>query len=96
VQCLPRRSPGNLGLDGLGQKLPCTTAQYFNKRIRKCTWLGELNDIILGRGVYFPLSDALAAPKRPLSRKFLVDKLLTVTLMPQTIGDLCVQFFNEC
>jgi hypothetical protein len=24
-----------------------------------------------------------------------INKLLTVTLMPQTIGDLCVQFFNE-
>jgi hypothetical protein len=42
---------GNLGLDGLRQKLPRTTAQNFSQRILKCTWLGELNDIILGHGV---------------------------------------------
>src|ERR1700730_14567153 len=42
---------GNLGLDGLRQKLPRTTAQNFRQRILKCTWLGELNDIILGHGV---------------------------------------------
>ena len=38
-------------LDGIGQKLPRTTAQNFSQRILKCTWLGELNDIILGHGV---------------------------------------------
>jgi hypothetical protein len=42
---------GNLGLDGLRQKLPRTTAQNFSQRILKCAWLGELNDIILGHGV---------------------------------------------
>ena len=42
---------GNLGLDGLRQKLPRTTAQNFSQRILECAWLGELNDIILGHGV---------------------------------------------
>src|ERR1700730_11770278 len=34
-------------LDGIGQKLPRTKAQNFSKRILKCTWLGEFNNIIL-------------------------------------------------
>src|SRR3977135_2206595 len=42
---------GNLGLDGLRQKVPRTKAQNCRQRILKCTWLGELNDIILGHGV---------------------------------------------
>jgi hypothetical protein len=29
------------------------TAQKFSQRILKCTWLGELNDIILAHGVSF-------------------------------------------
>ena len=45
---MPAEEIGNLGLDGLRQKLPRTTAQNFSQRILKCTWLGELNDIILG------------------------------------------------
>jgi hypothetical protein len=48
---MPVEEIGNLGLDGTRQKLPRTTAQNFSQRIFKCTWLGELNDIILGHGV---------------------------------------------
>ena len=48
---MPVKEIRNLGLDGIGQKLPRTTAQNFSKRILKCTWLGEFNDIILGHGV---------------------------------------------
>src|SRR6266576_1373296 len=48
---MPVEEIGNLGLDGTRQKLPRTTAQNFRQRIFKCTWLGELNDIILGHGV---------------------------------------------
>jgi hypothetical protein len=48
---IPVEEIGNLGLDGLRQKLPRTTAQNFSQRILKCAWLGELNDIILGHGV---------------------------------------------
>jgi len=48
---MPVKEIRNLGLDGIGQKLPRTTAQNFSKRILKCTWLGEFNNIILGHGV---------------------------------------------
>ena len=48
---MPAEEIGNLGLDGLRQKLPRTTAQNFSQRILECAWLGELNDIILGHGV---------------------------------------------
>ena len=48
---MPVEIIGNLGLDGIGQKLPRTTAQNFSQRILKGTWLGEFNDIILGHGV---------------------------------------------
>ena len=48
---MPVEELGNLGLDGIGQKFPRTTAQNFSQRILKCTWLGEFNDIILGPGV---------------------------------------------
>ena len=48
---MPLEEIGNLGLDGIGQKLPRPTAQNFSKRILKCSWLGEFNDIILGHGV---------------------------------------------
>jgi hypothetical protein len=48
---MPAKEIRNLGLDGIGQKLPRTTAQNFTQWILKCTWLGELNDIILGHGV---------------------------------------------
>ena len=50
---MPVKEIRNLGLDGIGQKLPRTTAQNFSKRILKCTWLGECNNIILGHGVSF-------------------------------------------
>ena len=48
---MPVKEIGNLGLDGIGQKLPRPAAQNFSKWILKCTWLGEFNDIILGHGV---------------------------------------------
>jgi hypothetical protein len=48
---MPAEEIENLGLDGLRQKLPRTTAQNFSQRILECAWLGELNDIILGHGV---------------------------------------------
>src|SRR6202035_2658560 len=48
---MPAEEIGNLGLDGLRQKLPRTTAQNFSQRSLECAWLGELNDIILGHGV---------------------------------------------
>jgi hypothetical protein len=43
---MPAEEIGNLGLDGIGRKFPRTTAQNFSQRILKCTWLGELNDVV--------------------------------------------------
>jgi transposase len=49
-ECRSRKSETS-GLNCLRQKLPPTTAQNFSQRVLKCTWLGELSDIILGHGV---------------------------------------------
>jgi hypothetical protein len=54
---IPVEEIGNLGLDGLRQKLPRATAQNFSQRILKCAWLGELNDIILVTA-YLPLMES--------------------------------------
>jgi hypothetical protein len=48
-------------LDGIGQKLPRTTAQNFSKRILKCTWLGEYLTILSWVTAYLPLMESGAS-----------------------------------
>jgi hypothetical protein len=43
---MPAEEIGTLGLDGLRQKLPRTTAQNFSQRILECAWLGEDNIVL--------------------------------------------------
>jgi hypothetical protein len=41
----------NLGLDGLRQQRSRAVAQHLGQRIRKSSWLGELENVSLGHGV---------------------------------------------
>ena len=58
---MPVKEIRNLGLDGIGQKLPRTTAQNFSKRILKCTWLGEYLTILSWVTAYLPLMESGAS-----------------------------------
>jgi hypothetical protein len=49
------RMPGQqgcyLGLDGLRQQCSRTIAQHLGQRVRKSSWLGEMENVIVGHGV---------------------------------------------
>src|SRR5258707_6860370 len=48
---MAREQGCNLGLDGLPQQRSRSVAQHLGQRIRKSSWLGELENVSLGHGV---------------------------------------------